>query len=96
MKKITMTIMIALLIIGGATPGFAARLQKSGGASYTIIEGSVESLNSANSSFVIKDQDTGVTKNVYSTADIVGNLTPGDHVRVTLGQGSVFAEKVLK
>ncbi len=87
---------ISLFFVGLSTISFAETFEKKGGVVYTIITGQIQSVDTAKSLVVIKDASTGLEKIVAVFPALTASLNVGESVKVTLGQGSNLAMKVIK
>ena len=94
MKKFTIFSILVLTILTLPLTAFAASFNKSAGASYMVIEGTIVSIDKANNRFLIKDNDDGKTYGLSTWS--VQSLNQGDHVKVTVPYPGNLVSKITK
>lgn len=96
MKKFTFLSIITLAILTFSQASFAASFNKSAGASYMVIEGTIVKVDQSKSRFVIKDKDDGKTYGLSAFKSQLGSLNEGDHAKVTVPRPGNLATRITK
>ncbi|MBF0619349.1 MAG: hypothetical protein HQL19_04195 [Candidatus Omnitrophica bacterium] len=90
MKKILAVVVAMFFVTGMAVPSFAAKAssKKEAAEKYDRIVATVESLDVAAKTMVVKEEKTGAARTIKISAKAASQLKVGDRVRVKLNAGT--------
>lgn len=91
MKKLIITLTVAISLIAISSQAFAARYDKRGGVSYQITSGTIVSIDKTKNLFAVKDEDDGRVYGFMAWASDLASLNEGAHVTVTTEKPGAIA-----